>query len=567
MNTRIWQAWWLALLLLPTLARAVDVQATLDRSTAQLGDTVTLNLRINGAGGSPLAAPDLSALNQDFEILGTSQNNSLSVVNGVTHANVTFGVALRPRHVGTLQIPALSVDGQRTAPLQLQVRAADPTTAAADHAGVFLESRVEPAEGYVGQQLNYVVKLFYAVRLTDGSLQLPGIKQAQVSQLGDDVRYQTERDGVQYNVIERRYAVFPQQAGVLTIPAAQFQGDAVDPNNPDSFFSTGAPVSASAPPQQVTVQAIPASWGKHAWLPARALSLTLDGWPVAGDSLRVGQPLNLSMTLQATGLSQEALPALSLPALDGATVYPDKPVGSTQVDGQWLVGRHQQSFAVVPERPGTLTIPATTLSWWNVLTGQQETAQIPAHSFTVLPAIGAPAVTPAAPATGTAAGEAGRTTVTATRPVTAWRWIAVASLGLWLLSMLAWLLWRRRRPAAATAVTAASPEIPSARQAQQAFIAASQGEDAAAQARSLLAWARAERPAIRHLGELAQALADDRQQAAVASLQQRQYGAGTAGEGLGRELAAAFKPGFRWRAPGGPGTPDDLPPLYPFELK
>ena len=41
------QSLWLALLLLPALASAARVQATLDRDTAQLGDTVTLNLRVS----------------------------------------------------------------------------------------------------------------------------------------------------------------------------------------------------------------------------------------------------------------------------------------------------------------------------------------------------------------------------------------------------------------------------------------------------------------------------------------------------------------------------------------
>ena len=37
----------LVLLLLPVLASATRVQATLDRDSAQLGDTVTLNLRVS----------------------------------------------------------------------------------------------------------------------------------------------------------------------------------------------------------------------------------------------------------------------------------------------------------------------------------------------------------------------------------------------------------------------------------------------------------------------------------------------------------------------------------------
>ncbi|MES1154475.1 MAG: BatD family protein, partial [Rhodanobacter sp.] len=118
------------LALVPALASAAEVTATLDRDHVQLGETVTLNVRVEGDTGG-VAAPDLRALGQDFQLLGTSQNNSLSVINGQASSELTFGVALRPRHVGVLQIPALSVAGSRTAPLQLTVTAPDPGAAAA----------------------------------------------------------------------------------------------------------------------------------------------------------------------------------------------------------------------------------------------------------------------------------------------------------------------------------------------------------------------------------------------------------------------------------------------------
>jgi hypothetical protein len=323
------------------------------------------------------------------------------------------------------------------------------------------------------------------------------------------------------------------------------------------------PVSASAPAQTIEVKPAPADWGGSAWLPARQLSLSLDGWPTAQDAPpRVGQPLNLTMNLQASGLSYEALPALSLPPLDGATVYPDKPVTGNRQDGQWIIGRRQQSFAIVPERAGTLTIPATTLKWWNVLTDKMEVAQIAAHSVTVLPAIGAAATPPPAPAAAVDSGVAGNTVPTATTP-TPWRWIALASLGLWLLSVLAWWLWQRRRRASSVMPPAAART--SARSGQLAFLAAARGSDPAAQVRTLLAWARAERPAIQHLGELSAALDDAAQRAAIETLQQRHYAA-TPSHDASANLAEAFKRGFAWRAPEAIDESSGLPPLYPFKL-
>ena len=548
------------LLLLPVLAHATDVTASLDRDSVQLGETVTLNLRINSSAGN-VDAPDLRALANDFDILGTSQNSSLSVVNGAATSSMTFGIALRPKHVGNLQIPALSVAGSQTAPLQLQVSAPDPATAAATHKDVFMEAQVEPAHGYVGQQLSYVVRLYYASRINGDAPAPPQVDNMQVSQLGNGLNYDAERGGRTYHVLEQRYALIPQRAGHIEIPAVDFQGAAIDPNDPNSFFGASIPVSASAPAQAIEVRAAPADWGKITWLPARQLNLSLDGLPTAKDAPRVGQPLNLTMNLQATGLSYEALPALSLPPLDGATVYPDKPASGNHNDGQWIIGWRQQAFAVVPERAGTLTIPATTLKWWNVLTDRMEVAQIPARSITILPAIGGAVATLASPLATSASAPALTTGATHVMPATPWRWIALASIGLWLLSILAWWLWRRRRVTIAPIAAR-----PSARESQQAFIAAARGNDTSSQVHSLLAWARAERPAIQHLSELAAALDDESQCAAIAALQQRHYAGAPVVEGGGAKLADVFSRGFVWRSADAADDDSGLPPLYPFKL-
>jgi hypothetical protein len=145
-----------------------------------------------------------------------------------------------------------------------------------------------------------------------------------------------------------------------------------------------------------------------------------------------------------------------------------------------------------------------------------------------------------------------------------WRWIAAASLGLWLLSLLAWWWLRRRARRAAPAPTSPAAPAGDARALRQAFMDAARGGDASAQARSLLAWARSERPGLHHLGELSAALDSGAQRAAIDALQRRQYGNAQASPA--EDLVAAFADGFAWRRPGDgePGSP--LPPLYPFDL-
>lgn len=548
----------------PLLSLAADVTATLDRNRVELGETVTLNLR--ASSGAMAATPDLSVLSQDFAVLGSSSNTSLSIINGQRSSQVTVGVALRPLHVGTLRIPSLSFAGGTTAPVDVEVLAPDTTAAAAGRKDVFLEATIDPASAYVGQQVVYTLRLFFATDLTSGALEDPQVAGVDFRRLGDEINYQAERGGRRYNVIERRYAATPQREGQLQIPSVAFQGESVNMANSEAFFGNGTPITASSPTVAIDVRPAPAQAAQGAWLPARSLSLTLDGGPSHGD-LHVGEPLNLVMNVQAVGLPYEALPSLSLPSLDGATVYPDKPVNGTRVEGQWLVGRRQQSFAVVPNRPGKLTIPETTLTWWNVVENHAETVRVPAQTFTVLGAAGAPA-TPPASAPQTDATPAVNPVAPTPMVVSGrgwWRTLALLSLVLWALSVLAWVLWRRRSASAVKAASSAATQGSPSRL-RSAFLAQARGNDVAGQAAALLAWAQAERPSLLNLGELAQALSAGPQREAIEALQRKRY-AGADDPGLGGRLAAAFRDGFSWQPVTGAADASPLPPLYPFSLR
>jgi len=550
----------------PVASAAADAQATLDRQRVELGETVTLNLRTNGGGMA--ATPDLGALAPDFAVLGSSSNTSISIVNGQRTAQVTVGIALRPLHVGTLRIPPLSFAGGTTAPLELEVTPPDAGAAAAGSKDVFLEAAIDPASAYVGQQTVYTVRLFFATDLTSGALEDPQVTGVDFRRLGDEINYQAERGGRRYNVIERRYAATPQREGHLRIPSVAFQGESVNMANPDAFFGNGTPITAASPIVDIDVRAAPAQASGGAWLPARSLTLTLDGGPAHGD-LHVGEPLNLVMNLQATGLPYEALPSLSLPELDGATVYPDKPVNGTRVEGQWLVGRRQQSFAVVPNRAGKFTIPETTLSWWNVVENRAETARIPAQTFQVLAAAGSPApasTVAATPQPGQIPATATVPAVSTSEPWNGWRTLALASFGLWALSVLAWLLWRSRRGSAPVQAPAGTHVSGDASRLRAAFLVEARGNDVSRQASALLAWARAEKPSLRSLGELAQALSAGPQREVIDALQRQRYA--VAEEiSLGERLAVAFRDGFAWQAAGGTTDASPLAPLYPFNLR
>lgn len=548
-------------------AQAAAPVASLDRSKVGLGETVTLNIEI---GDETSSAPDLSPLTPDFVVLGTSTSHSLSIVNGRRESHTILGIALRPRREGHLTVPSLLIAGQSTQPLPLEVSASNDAGNAAADRPVVLEGKAEPSQAYVGQQIDYTLRLYFAVNLADGQLGDPSAEAAEVRRIGQDANYQTMRGGRRFNVVERHYAIFPQHAGTLEIQPPTFQGTAVDPTDANSFFGAGEPINAVAERARVDVRARPASAAGGAWIPARELKLSLDGMP-ADSKARVGQPITLNMRLEATGLPFEALPALSLPKLDGADVYPDKAVTGGGSTGSWVTGRRQQSFAVVPTRVGTLHIPETTLHWWSVVSDKAEVAVVPAQDIVV----GAGSSMASAPVA-TAPSQAGRvpapaqasTTGVAPSPLAGagipWRWLFIAVLVLWLVTLAAWfVLGRRRRRGASSTGASHGPVIPATtreRPARESFLKIAAGDDLAATERALLQWARSVRPSVRTLGELSVALREGVQRDAIAALQRARFAGGERPAG---SLRDAFVKGFDWLEPPAVNDGDGLPPLYP----
>ncbi|TAN08446.1 MAG: protein BatD [Rhodanobacteraceae bacterium] len=601
------RCWIIALLLLAPLAQAATVSAFLDRSQVSLGDTVTLNIKSDGAIGTP----DLAPLQKDFQVLGSSRSSSVAIVNGKTTRSDQLGIALKPLHAGTLTIPALSVGGTRTQPLTLRVGAAPAGGSGKLGDPAFMQASVLASAPYVGEQTVYTVRLYYLPGVS-GSLGDPSADGARLVKLDRDHSYMTQRDGYAYKVLERSWALIPTRSGPITVQGPAFQGQGAGAgnlgallnnpgallNNPNALLNgqlpgLGTAVTATAPAVSIDARAEPAHGGKP-WLPARGVQLRLTGLPANGGAT-AGVPVTVTLSISASGQPADALPEPELPTLAGARVYPDQTQDTTDATGEWLRGTRTRSFAIVPDRDGTLSIPALTLNWFNVTTGQAEQAAVPAHALRVTGAVATAAGSAAPPSAGVASGASAPVPASAAPPPPAravatavhWRDIALASLVLWLAVVLAagvWW-WRRRLSARAPAGAVAAgadahpanlgvasvsssmprpPAKPDSRALHASALAAARAGDASACERALLAWARGVRPACVNLGALRAALSDAGQREALRALQRARWERGDPASACA-SVALAFARGFVWRDPEPHARQDTgaLPPLYP----
>ena len=68
---------------------------------------------------------------------------------------------------------------------------------------------------------------------------------------------------------------------------------------------------------------------------------------------------------------------MNLPKIDGADIYPDKASTQNRDAGDAITGERERKFAIVPNRPGRLTIPSIGIAWWDVVHDRAETASVP----------------------------------------------------------------------------------------------------------------------------------------------------------------------------------------------
>lgn len=549
-------------------ACAAQVSASVDRHTVHMGDTLTLSITVKGSAGA--ASPDLDPLRKNFDVQQTSSSRNISIINGKSSATRVWGVALQPLHTGTITIPSINVAGGHTQALDVSVVPAASGAQGGPGDAAFVETSVQPASIYVGQQALFRVRFFYAAGLVpNGSLQQPKVADVDLQQLGKANQYQTRRGGRRYNVVERDYALIAHTPDSITLPAIGFQGQLGRGGGFPGFATNVRNINVRSPSVSLVVKAKPAAAANGPWLPSQNVTLTASGLPADGKA-KVGDPLTLTLTEQAKGLSFDVLPALALPDIAGTRIYPDKPETRTDTDGPWLQGKRQRSFAIVPTRAGTLTIPAITLHWWNVDTDKPQVITLPARTLTVSAAAGSAPATPSAAASAAAASSVAPPAAgLAASPASTdshrrWRWIAAALLVLWLATLGAWW-WLARRPARQkTPASDAGQQQRSTRNARKAFRQALDTGDTASIGRALLAWAQSERRELHNLGEVAAALADADQRQAIAALERSRYGASDTGPDTDA-IGKSFAQGFVWRvAARSKSSNEGLPPLYPF---
>ena len=354
-----------------------SLTATADRTIIDSNETLQLLVRLDSQ--ALMGEPDFSVIESDFEILSTSRQQQYSRVNGQTQSYTDWNLLLAPKRIGRLLVPSIKYKKDISNAIEITVRKA--TAASAAGQPVYTETLVDKSEVYIQEQLLLTHRLYTSVRLSDLGLDPLKVDDALMQKVSE-TQFQKNVAGKNYQVVEIIYALFPQASGKLQIPALRFSAYEASNNRYGGFSARGNRIIRNTDAKTIDVMTRPAHIDIDNWMPANSIRLEQQ-WSSPLDQLKVGEPVTRNISITASGLTGAQIMPLSLSESDDYKVYPDQPQLGDSADAAGVTGIRRESFALVPNRPGEITVPAVSVRWWNSRKQRMQTATLDAVTLQV----------------------------------------------------------------------------------------------------------------------------------------------------------------------------------------
>jgi len=393
-------------------AQEVEVNASLDRPQAAVGDVVNLAVSISSKNSVQIEEPNLGNL-QGFELLNTSTGfeTRSSFENGsfVTQQSRRFNFMLAVAKQGQLTIPPVKivVNGKeyRTKPISFAATEArpdqqrgrgrgqpqqDPLAQMDDMEELFQQmlqrrfrgfpngqGRVDPQEqvnpndaffiqvetdkkkAYVGEQITTTFYLYTRGQIRDiDTLKYPDLKGFWKEDLEMATRLNFEGivvNGVPYQrALLVSYALFPISPGRTTIDSYKAKCTVLTA----SSFGFGRPLQVTklSPPVNIEVLAVPSEGQPGSYTGAVGkFRVTAAFEPTTGT---VGQPVTLRIRFEGQGNAKLIeLPPLNLPA--GFELYDQKSQAKYLKDGSSF---KEFDVMILPRQPGVFELPPVSVA-------------------------------------------------------------------------------------------------------------------------------------------------------------------------------------------------------------
>lgn len=356
------------LLLLPMLALAqVSFEASTNARQVPLNSYFDITFRLANADGDNFAAPSFTGF---IVLAGPSRAMSTTIINGAVSKELSFSYTLQPKQKGKFTIGSASIlvkgKTMRTQPLTIEVVESKSLGKNNPANRVFLQAELNTKDAYLGQQITLDYKLYTAVDIDSYSVLEEADYQgfyAEDLRRFDEPPMREVIKGVQYvTKVLKRVALFPQQAGTLTISPMQLELSVLSGDSQEDIFSFNRQVQrllVSTDPVKVNVHALPPNAPQSF---SGAVGQYTASFNLARTDISTDDLLSLHLFITGNGdIKRVQPPMLNLP--DSFEVYDPKVLSEeTQesLNGE-IASKKEIEYLIHPKAPGTYRLqPAFT---------------------------------------------------------------------------------------------------------------------------------------------------------------------------------------------------------------
>jgi hypothetical protein len=347
---------------------------TLGKKNFDSNESISMN--VSSRGKYQRDALDLSALKKNFVIF----NKRVHHFYDSRGWRSVWVVALTTEQQGELTIPSLVLGNDKTAPVSIHVGKGGMSA----QTTVFIKAYTDVAESYVDEQVLYIQKLYWRSEISDGILSEPRISDVLLKRLDSKEDTVEKMNGLNYNVTQRRYAIFPQKSGDFVIPETHFTGLISDRDEALSraLSRPKTKVSSSSAAITVKVKPIQKTFDMTTWLPSQDFKIT-DKW---SDDLpfKAGEPKTQIISMSAQGRLAERLPDLTMPENPAFKIYMEKSKADNVQNTMGILGKQEYKLTYLPLKSGQVIVPEVKVRWWNTKTERPQWAFVKSFSTTVL---------------------------------------------------------------------------------------------------------------------------------------------------------------------------------------
>jgi hypothetical protein len=346
---------------------------------------------------SPPSFPSIEGFTLSFGPKITAQTK---IINGNTSVGKGYTYVLQPTAKGKFTIGPSAVEYKgkvySSDPIKVEVVEASSSSASqSPDLGklIFVELSTNKSEAYLYEQVVLSFKFYFqqGLPISDIDYVAPVAKNFMEEKLGDQRQYEEIRDGIIYNVLELRTALFPIVSRELIISPAKLKCNLVIQNrrghrdtSADGFFGDAFfddffgseqkryPIERSTKSIALMVKPLPEQ-GKPKDFKGAVGTYNMEA-SIKTQKVKVGDPITLSISVYGEGnIHTITEPFLALHNENDFKLYPAETNMQITNREDLIRGRKVFSKVIEPQKTDLKSIPAIVFSFFDPNTGQYKT--------------------------------------------------------------------------------------------------------------------------------------------------------------------------------------------------